>query len=166
MDQFPHCALSGDGALKFAQSQNLDGICNPEELKSDNCPNQILNVTHPQYGEYTDLLYKGRPVIESEDQQLHDTVSAVANRRQRAFSMCKFNRYLHNFVKIMIIHEAGKPQLIIFMVWNLPMLGYVYLLLTKSSVSFGQLLPLSMNSQILYSAIAWLCKRIQSTTGT
>ena len=78
MDQSPHCALSGDGALKFAQSQNLDGICNPDELKSDNCPNQILNVTHPQYGEYTDLLYKGRPVIESEDQQLHDTVSAVA----------------------------------------------------------------------------------------
>ena len=79
MDESPHCALSGEGALKFAQSLgNFGGICNPEDLKGDDCPNQILNVAHPQFGEFSDLLYKGRPMFESEDEQMHDTVSAVA----------------------------------------------------------------------------------------
>ena len=79
MDESPHCALSGEGALKFARSLgNFDGICDPEDLKGHDCPNQILKVAHPQFGEFSDLLYKGRPIIESEDKQNHDTVSAVA----------------------------------------------------------------------------------------
>ena len=35
MDESPHCALSGEGARKFADTlENFDGICNPEDLKA------------------------------------------------------------------------------------------------------------------------------------
>ena len=41
MDESPHCALSGEGALKFAQGlENFDEICEPGDLICDDCPNQ------------------------------------------------------------------------------------------------------------------------------
>ena len=71
MDESPHCALSGEGALEFARSLgNFDEICAPKDLKGDDCPNQIkLNISQPEYGGQAHLVYVG---------QDSDTVSAVA----------------------------------------------------------------------------------------
>ena len=46
MDESRHCALSGEGALKFANSlENFDDICNPEDLKGgSDCPNQKTGI--------------------------------------------------------------------------------------------------------------------------
>ena len=76
MDESPHCALSGEGALEFALSLgNFNEICAPNDLKGDDCPNQIrLNISQPEYGGQAHLVYVGQAT----DTQDSDTVSAVA----------------------------------------------------------------------------------------
>ena len=80
MDESPHCALIGEGALEFALSQGIfDEICIPKDLKGEECPIQNLRIPRPEYGTCTDLIYKGTPVTERDmDQQESDSVCAVA----------------------------------------------------------------------------------------
>ena len=66
-----HCALSGDGALEFAKSKNVQ-ICEPSELVSQH----VKAKGRTRYKRYPDSvkhLCEGRPV-----EEFHDTVSAVA----------------------------------------------------------------------------------------
>ena len=72
MDKSPHCALSGEGALEFAQSlENFDEICAPEELKSGRYPNMEMsgNVTNEEYLEYAEYIHGRRPVQSMDEQQ-------------------------------------------------------------------------------------------------
>ena len=94
MDKSPHCALSGEGALEFALSQgNFNEICTPKDLKSiRDCPYQRMPVLHELFVEFSEHIYRGegmevpdnavanvrREPGKSQDQQGHDTVSAVA----------------------------------------------------------------------------------------
>ena len=74
----PHCALSADGALQFAQSKNFP-TCRPEELISPH----TVQIDDTRSQEYVSYHYKGKPVEETstEDtstEDTYDTVSAVA----------------------------------------------------------------------------------------
>ena len=116
MDESPHCALSGEGALEFAQSlENFNEICDPEELKGDYPYQKIRDVTHQNFDGFAGVTFPARPVQcvdqqqahdnagaetagvvkERMDEQAHDSVGAVAIDREGFFSMCKFNRYRH-----------------------------------------------------------------------
>ena len=93
MDESPHCALTGDGALEFALSRkNFDEICAPTDLKGDNCAYQNSNLER-NFATFTDLsrnIYKGGPInvpliyeefeepVHTQGQPNMDTVSAVA----------------------------------------------------------------------------------------
>jgi isoaspartyl peptidase/L-asparaginase-like protein (Ntn-hydrolase superfamily) len=68
----PHCALSADGALQFAQSQNFPTCC-PEELISPHA----LQIDDTRSQEYVSYHHKGKPV-EASTKDTYDTVSAVA----------------------------------------------------------------------------------------
>jgi hypothetical protein len=70
MDKSPHCVLSGDGALDFAQAQGFE-TCAPEDLISDEAKKR-LKVSYEEYEEWIGYNYGGESV------QDHDTVSAVA----------------------------------------------------------------------------------------
>ena len=72
MDKSPHCALSGEGALKFAQNlDNFDEICAPEDLKGD-YPLQKIRVTSSDFNAFARYTYEGRSMNE------RDSVGAVA----------------------------------------------------------------------------------------
>ena len=74
MDDGAHCALSGDGALEFAQEIGFP-INNPEDLIGEN-PNQKIHVCKKDFEKFVDYrYYHGEPLKES---QSCDTVSAVA----------------------------------------------------------------------------------------
>ena len=78
MYESPHCALSADGALKFAQLKQFDDICEPEELISQKARERV-KISYKDYLDYVKHHY-GRIPIEAEgrNQQTYDTVSAVA----------------------------------------------------------------------------------------
>ena len=92
MDESDHCALSGEGALEFARSlENYNEICNPEDLKGDDCPYQKEDVRTKEFIPFTKQIYKGEPIqkpdnegavagewVKSQHHPWHDTVSAVA----------------------------------------------------------------------------------------
>ena len=80
MDESPHCALSGDGAMEFARSlDSFHEICAPEELKGNDCPHQQIHVPSLlKFAEFTDLIYTGYPIHKGQEQQENDTVGAVA----------------------------------------------------------------------------------------
>jgi beta-aspartyl-peptidase (threonine type) len=67
-----HCALSGDGALEFAQKREFP-ICEPDELISE-LAREKVNVSYENYLDYVKYYYEGKPLGE----ETHDTVSAVA----------------------------------------------------------------------------------------
>ena len=69
MNESTHCALSADGARKFAQSKNLP-ICNPEHLISE--PVKKRYIENKDFCKYKEFFFAGIPL------QDHDTVSAVA----------------------------------------------------------------------------------------
>ena len=63
MDESDHCALSGEGALEFARSlENYNEICNPEDLKDDDCPYQKEDVRTKEFIPFTKQIYKGGPI--------------------------------------------------------------------------------------------------------
>ena len=65
-----HCVLSGDGALKFAQDENINfETCKPDELISETAKEKV-SVSDNNYLEYVSYYYDGKPT--------QDTVSAVA----------------------------------------------------------------------------------------
>ena len=75
MDESPHCALSGDGALEFALSlENFNEICAPKYLKDGNFPHQDIDVSNLEYQVFSDLVYTGGPL----DQQAPRNAGAVA----------------------------------------------------------------------------------------
>ena len=100
MEDSPHCALSGEGALEFALSlENFGDICAPKDLKGEDCPYQKIDISNQEFEKFSDLVYTGGPLVEGTDQQAldrnagavsnesvgkrqakqgHDTVSAVA----------------------------------------------------------------------------------------
>ena len=92
MDESDHCALSGEGALEFARSlHGFDEICDPEDLKGDDCPYQRDYVLREEFIPFTKYIYKGEPIqkpdnegavagerVTSQDHPGKDTVSAVA----------------------------------------------------------------------------------------
>ena len=67
----PHCALSGDGALEFAQSKGFQ-ICEPKDLISK-VAREKVTVSYENYLDYVAYYYEGKPGKETQD-----TVSAVA----------------------------------------------------------------------------------------
>ena len=69
MNQSPHCALSADGARKFAQSFDLP-ICNPDDLISE--PAKKRYIEYKDFPKYKEYFFGGKPL------QDQDTVSAVA----------------------------------------------------------------------------------------
>ena len=71
MRESPHCALTGDGALKFATDNNLP-ICDPDELISQQAREKV-SVSYEDYLKYVSYYYEGKPV-----QETQDTVAAVA----------------------------------------------------------------------------------------
>ncbi len=71
----PHCALSGDGALKFAMDNNFP-ICEPDELISQQA-RQRPQVSYKDTPKYVDYMLLDIPVEETLDDFM-DTVSAVA----------------------------------------------------------------------------------------
>ena len=81
MEDSPHCALSGEGALEFALSlENFDDICAPKDLKGEDCPYQKIDVSNPEFEEFSDLVYTGGPLVEGTDQQaLHHDAGADSN---------------------------------------------------------------------------------------
>ena len=80
MEQSPHCALSGDGALEFAMEKDFP-ICDPEDLKS---PYAIV-INHTDFKEYVRHHYMGNPVnVRPDDRETNHTVSAVAMDGQNA----------------------------------------------------------------------------------
>ena len=98
MDKSPHCALSGEGAREFSLSQgNFDKICVPKDHKSiRGCPYQRMPVLNERFVESSEHICRGgemevpdnavanvrRELGKSQDQQGHDTVSAVAIDRK------------------------------------------------------------------------------------
>jgi isoaspartyl peptidase/L-asparaginase-like protein (Ntn-hydrolase superfamily) len=77
MYESPHCALSADGALKFAQLKQFDDICEPEELISQHAMERV-KISYEDYLDYVKRHYEGIPIGERKHQQTYDTVSAVA----------------------------------------------------------------------------------------
>ena len=73
MEESPHCALSGDGALEFAVEKNFP-ICDPKDLISE----FAVKITQTDYKKYVDHHYKGNPVKDRQNPETKDTVSAVA----------------------------------------------------------------------------------------
>ena len=90
MSESEHCALSGEGALKFARDKNFPTV-KPEELISS----YAVNIGRSSYQEYVDYHYRGKPVQAHETEfdkeykqyvkenfgeipPTYDTVSAVA----------------------------------------------------------------------------------------
>ena len=47
MDKSPHCTISGEGAVKFAEEKGFP-ICNPDEL-TGNYPNQQVKVDNENF---------------------------------------------------------------------------------------------------------------------
>ncbi len=74
MDDSPHCALSGDGALEFATNKNFP-TCEPDELISQKAKEE-LDVSYDNYLEYVKYNKEAKPVEESQDTQA--AVSAIA----------------------------------------------------------------------------------------
>ena len=71
MYESSHCALSGDGALKFAEDEKINfPTCEPDELISQIAKEKV-SVSYEHYLEYVSYYYDGKPASQ-------DTVSAVA----------------------------------------------------------------------------------------
>ncbi|XP_028401561.1 isoaspartyl peptidase/L-asparaginase-like isoform X2 [Dendronephthya gigantea] len=70
MQESKHCALSGEGALKFAKEKKFP-VFDPQDLIAPRA--ECLNVKYPDYEAYVNHHYKGEPLMECQD-----TVSAVA----------------------------------------------------------------------------------------
>ena len=82
MEESPHCALSGEGALEFALSLgNFDEICTPKDLKGDDCPYQTMDITNPEFETFSELMYTGGPICETPNQQARDNAGAVASEQ-------------------------------------------------------------------------------------
>ena len=64
MDCSDHCALSGDGAVTFAEEEGFP-LCNPEDLKGPNFPNQKLDVHYKDYKKFGKYVLEGKPVEET-----------------------------------------------------------------------------------------------------
>ena len=76
MDESPHCALSGEGALEFARSINFDEIVDPEELRGEYPNQQITNVTNQNFDCFAGFIFAGQPVQNVNQQQAHDNAGA------------------------------------------------------------------------------------------
>ena len=76
MEESPHCALTGEGAHEFALLQGNFGheICDPEDLKGDDCPYQKIKVVNQQFQEFTKFVYVGRAIS---DEQKPDNATSV-----------------------------------------------------------------------------------------
>ena len=68
-----HCALSADGARKFAERHDIDfPTCDPADLISEPAKNR--SIKSKDFPKFKDYYYKGKPLQDQES----DTVSAVA----------------------------------------------------------------------------------------
>ncbi|CAB3981311.1 isoaspartyl peptidase L-asparaginase-like [Paramuricea clavata] len=72
MYESSHCALSGDGALQFAQRKGFPK-CDPGELISE-LAREKVKVSYEDYLGYVKYYYGSKPL----GKETHDTVSAVA----------------------------------------------------------------------------------------
>ena len=72
MEESPHCALSGDGALQFAQERNFP-TCEPKHLISEEA-REKLKFGFENYEKWVAHFYQGKP----EEETHADSVSAVA----------------------------------------------------------------------------------------
>ena len=83
MDESYHCALSGEGALRFAERIGFP-ICDPKDLIDEEIKERTKALTYERYKTFVDN-YDGKPVPESEPESEpesvssnYDSVSAVA----------------------------------------------------------------------------------------
>ena len=105
MDESNHCALSGDGALEFARSlENFDGICHPEDLKGDDCPNQITGISNDKFDDFADNVFMGKPIQPQE----FDSVGAVAIDRNGNLACASSTGIVNNFTQVEQTHLVGK----------------------------------------------------------
>jgi isoaspartyl peptidase/L-asparaginase-like protein (Ntn-hydrolase superfamily) len=75
-DPIHSAALSGDGALEFAQNKGFP-TCDPSELISQHAIERV-KIGYEDVSDYINRHYKGEPVKETQNQETYDTVSAVA----------------------------------------------------------------------------------------
>ena len=111
MDESRHCALSGEGALKIANSlENFDDICNPEDLKGGNdCPNQRKGIRNSQLEKQSGNFFMGRPI----EAQEGDTVGAVAIDSNGYLACANSAGIVNSFAQVVQTHLVVK-------------LGYLY----------------------------------------
>ena len=69
-----HCALSGEGALKFARKERFSGICEVNELISQRSKN--MKVSEDNSDDFVDVTMRGVLVKETDDSR--NMASAVA----------------------------------------------------------------------------------------
>jgi isoaspartyl peptidase/L-asparaginase-like protein (Ntn-hydrolase superfamily) len=75
MEESYHCALSGDGALKFAKEKGFSGICDPGDLVEEEIS---LKIDYEKYPEFVESYFGGKTSRDSPEFYTYDTVSAVA----------------------------------------------------------------------------------------
>ena len=77
MEESYHCALSGDGALKFAKEKGFPGICEPGDLvEKETCLKKKID--YESYPEFVESYFGGKTSRDSQEFYTYDTVSAVA----------------------------------------------------------------------------------------
>jgi beta-aspartyl-peptidase (threonine type) len=77
MEESYHCALSGEGALKFAEKIGFTGICEPGDLVEEETSLKH-KFDYESYPKFVESYFGGNTSQDPHECYTYDTVSAVA----------------------------------------------------------------------------------------